>query len=272
MNILCKHTKKQWVAFLIMGSAAFLLLSCNSKRDAAPVNPEAVVSMRSDTLAMMVSKNGLKSYFFEAPLMEEYSFAKEPYVKYPAGVSVKKFRDSTEIVESTLRANEAIYYKKRGIWMASGNVIATGSGSTLYTEQLFWDEKTDRIYSNVDTRVKDQDGEHFGEGLESDASLKKWVFRNYEGTIALETAPNEGGMEEAANVGSGSMGSNESGGSGSGTKDEAPNSGSSAGSASVLTPAKQAVQTKPITPQAKPLINTQKKSSSAGRPAVKSAE
>lgn len=265
------------MAFLFVGSAAFLLSSCNSKKDAAQVNPETIISMRSDTLSMMVSKNGLKSYFFEAPLMEEYNFAREPYVKYPAGVFVKKFRDSTEIVESTLRANEAVYYKKRALWMASGNVIATGSGSTLYTEQLFWDEKTDRIYSNVDTRVKDQDGEHFGEGLESDASLNKWVFRNYEGTIAVETEPNEGGVD-VINAGSGSMGSNDngssgdSGGNGSGVNGVTSNPATSAGGNSSQAPVKQTESQAKSVRTSTSSVTTTKTPSSAKRPSAKSAE
>lgn len=168
-----------------------MLLSCKKQSHAGRVNPEAVVTMKSEDLGMTVSRNGLKSYRFVTPLMEQYDLASDPYTKYPNGIYVETFQDSTEIVESTLKANEAIYYQKRKLWMASGNVIATGSGNTLYTEQLFWDEKTDRVYSNVKVRVVDQDGEHHGEGFESDVNFETWVMRDYEGTLVLDTTPSE---------------------------------------------------------------------------------
>lgn len=177
-------------AFLIAGSAVFLL-SCKQEKKMRAVNPETLVTMRSEDLSVTVSKNGLKSYHFTTPLMQQYGLAAEPYTKYPQGVFVETFQDSTEVVESTLRANEAINYEKRDLWLANGDVVASGSGNTLYTEQLFWDAKTDRVYSNVRVKVVDKDGEHYGEGFESDKGLKSWMFREYEGTIAVDTAPNE---------------------------------------------------------------------------------
>ena len=82
--------------------------------------------------------------------------------------------------------------------MASGNVVESGSGNTLYTEQLFWDAKTDRIYSNVSVKVIDANGIHHGEGLLSDKNLEQWEFMDYEGTISFETAPNEVSESEEA--------------------------------------------------------------------------
>lgn len=185
------------VAFLVAGSAA-LLLSCKGDSHGEKVNTETLVTMRSENLGMRVSKNGQKSYFFTASLVETYGLAREPYTKYPQGVFVETFRDSTDVVESTLKADEAISYDDRDLWMASGNVVATGSGNTFYSEQLFWDAKTDRIYSNVHCRVEDGDGVHFGTGLVSDSSLENWEFLDYEGSIAVDLAPNEDGAYDVA--------------------------------------------------------------------------
>lgn len=194
---------KYVIVFLVMGNA-FLSFSCKSRKTSEEINEEAVVTMRSENLTMTVSSNGLKSYHFTTPLMEQYGLSRDPYTRYPEGVFVETFQDSTEIVESTLRANEAIYYDKRDLWMASGNVVASGSGNTLYTEQLFWDAKTDRIYSNVSVKVIDANGIHHGEGLLSDKNLEQWEFMDYEGTISFETAPNEVvESEEAVDMGQG---------------------------------------------------------------------
>ncbi len=186
------------------GRAALALLfsavsfaSCRGGGKSEELNPETLVTLRSDTLTMVVSRDGLKSYCFSTLVQEYYGQATEPYSRYPEGVYVEKYKDSTEMVESTLRANEAINYEKRDLWMATGDVVATGSGLTMYTEQLFWDAKTDRIYSYVGVRVVDADGEHFGEGFESDSQLQHWVFQDYIGSMAVDTTPMEEEPAEA---------------------------------------------------------------------------
>lgn len=188
MNGLQTYIRKG-VAFLAIAGNAALFFACRPEQKPAPVNPETLVTMRTEDLTMVVSRNGLKSYYFETPLREQFGEARDPYDRYPDGIFVQTYQDSTEVVESTLRADRAIYYSKRDLWMASGNVVASGSGNTLYTEQLFWDAKTDRVYSNVKVRVEDANGIHFGEGIESDKGLESWVFHEYEGTLAVDTAP-----------------------------------------------------------------------------------
>ena len=50
------------------------------------------------------------------------------------------------MVESTLRADEAINYEKRDLLDGERACGRFGSGNTLYTEQLFWDAKTDSLF------------------------------------------------------------------------------------------------------------------------------
>ena len=195
MNGLRRHIEKGVAFLMIVGNAA-LSFACRPEKKSEPVNPEMLVTMRTEDLTMVVSRNGLKSYYFETPLREQFGEARDPYDRYPEGIFVQTYQDSTEVVESTLRADRAIYYSKRDLWMASGNVVASGSGNTLYTDQLFWDAKTDRVYSNVKVRVEDANGIHFGEGIESNKGLESWVFHEYEGTMAIDTTPYTGGGQE----------------------------------------------------------------------------
>ena len=86
-----------------------------------------------------------------------------------------------------LTANYAIYYENRKLWEAKGDVVVVKSdGKTLYTQQLFWNAKTQRIYSNVDTKIVQNEGGNVfqGEGFSrtkpsrsgvSAASRGKWM-------------------------------------------------------------------------------------------------
>ena len=104
----------------------------------------------SEHLTMTNTENGRKSYVFTAPLVEGYSLAKEPYQEFRKGVDIVTYqKDSIGAVDATLTANYAIHYGNRKLWEAKGNVVVKKSnGQELYTQQLFWNEKTRRIWSN----------------------------------------------------------------------------------------------------------------------------
>ena len=180
------------VALLILGSA-ISLLSCNSAPTSQPYNPETLITMEGDTVTMAQRENGRLKYAMKAPLMESYGMAREPYTEYRKGIYVETYQDSVEIIQSTLRADYAINNEKLQVWRAQGNVVATGeNGRILYTEQLFWNEKTRRIYSNVTSTVIEGEDIFVGERFESDDKFENWIFLNYTGKVTVE-------MEEQGN-------------------------------------------------------------------------
>ena len=152
------------VALLIAGSA-ILLYSCDKESVAEEPNDEALMTEYSEHLTMTNTENGRKSYVFTAPLVEGYSLAKEPYQEFRKGVDIVTYqKDSTGAVDATLTANYAIHYGNRKLWEAKGNVVVKKSnGQELYTQQLFWNEKTRRIWSNVDSKIVEESGNSYAD-------------------------------------------------------------------------------------------------------------
>ncbi len=167
------------------------MFSCGNGDSGGEVNAETLMTQKSDTLTLIYSENGVKQYRFYTPLMERYELAREPYMEFRYGIDIVTY-DSLDNPESTLVSDYAIYYENRKLWEARGNVVATGQDDrTLYTQQLFWDQQTGRVYSNVDSKVV-QDGDVFiGEGFESDDKFQNWTFRNYVGRITVDTTPTQ---------------------------------------------------------------------------------
>ena len=184
------------VASLLGG--ATLLFSCSGKKKPAEVDLEKLITQQSDTLTMIYTKNGQKDYRFSTPLMERYELAREPYMEFRYGINIITF-DSLGNEASNLIADYAIYYENRELWEARGNVEGTGEdGRKLYTQQLFWDEKTDKVYSNVDCKVVDGLDVFVGEGFESDSEFKDWVFRESEGRMWVDVSEDEESKADSA--------------------------------------------------------------------------
>ncbi len=99
-----------------------------------------------------------------------------------------------------LTANYAIYYENRKLWEAKGDVVVRKwDGKELYTQQLFWNERTKRIYSNVDSRFVDGTrGVFVGEGFESDDQFDDWQLRYQRSRMEVEMKEGEAADSTAA--------------------------------------------------------------------------
>ena len=180
---------------LSMTGSAILLFSCAGK-DAGHTSgsDEALMTEYSEDLSVVMSQNGRRSYHFVTPLLEGYSLGREPYREFRTGVKFTTYQnDSLTTVDAVLTANYAIYYENRELWEAKGNVVVEKSdGKTLYTQQLFWNARTKKIYSNVDSKIVQNNGRDvfIGEGFESDEEFKDWRFRRMKGRMEVEMKQN----------------------------------------------------------------------------------
>ena len=178
------------VALLTLGSA-ILLYSCSGREQKQDDN-ETLLTQQSDSLTIIQTAEGKRDYVFETPLMERYELAREPYMEFRKGIEITTFDDSTGLEASHLVADYAIFFEKRELWEAKGNVVAKNvDGQVLYTQQLFWNQKTHRIYSDVDSKVVQGDDVFIGEGFESDDRFEKWSFRKFTGKLTVDTAVTE---------------------------------------------------------------------------------
>jgi hypothetical protein len=70
---------------------------------------------------------------------------------------------------------------------AKNNVVLSNSaGERLNTEHLIWDQKEDRIYSEVFTRITSPDKVIYGEGFESTPDFSKYRILKIKGIIQLK--------------------------------------------------------------------------------------
>ena len=174
------------MALLLLGSA--LLFSCKEEKKVVDESLDTIMTEKSQNLTIVVSENGRKSYRFTTPLLEGYTLGRDPYREFRKGVKIITYQDdSLTTVNATLESNYAIYYENRKLWEAKGNVrIVKHDGTKVFTQQLFWNSTTKRIYSNVDTKIVTADDTHLTEGFESDEDMIELNFRHWKGKMMMK--------------------------------------------------------------------------------------
>ncbi len=60
-------------------------------------------------------------------------------------------------------------------------MVVSDSGETLFTEELLWNNKLQKIISEVDVMITTETDTLYGIGFESDAGLSSWTIKKPKG-------------------------------------------------------------------------------------------
>ena len=111
----------------------------------------------------------------------------QPALIFSDHLDVYFYNDSSEL-QSTLMADYASIDEENKIMMAQNNVVLISSDNKqLETDELLWDEKKNKIYT--DKRVKITTGKEviFGEGFTSTPDFKEYSITKIHGTFDFAT-------------------------------------------------------------------------------------
>lgn len=170
-----------------MGSV--LLLSCGEQVVEQDVlDPETTPTQVSHNHKVLETKNGKRSFQLETPLIEKFDEAKEPYWQFPKGVKTQGYQENVDSIESEIVADYARYDVNKDLWEARGNVVVTNfkDDRVVYTDQLFWDKKLKKIYTDKPARILDKGNTHRGVGFSADEKFQSWQFHKGKGRLEVD--------------------------------------------------------------------------------------
>lgn len=167
--------------------SALLLFSCNKKIDKIP-NAE-ILSLPSVTVRnfrSVYSDSGKIQLVLRSDLMEEYQKKDEPYMEFREGILVTYFEGNSDSI-GFVASRYARYNEKTKLWELRDSVVVVNeTNDKLETEQLFWDQEKDRIFTEKFVKITNEDQTVLGSGFESDSKLTTRVIKNVTATIYLK--------------------------------------------------------------------------------------
>ncbi|OFX43160.1 MAG: LPS export ABC transporter periplasmic protein LptC [Bacteroidetes bacterium GWA2_30_7] len=137
-------------------------------------------------IEVLYSEDAVVQLKLTAPVLEHYNDEEEPFVLFPKGIHVYFFNSKKEI-ESELQANYAKYFEKKKLWEARDDVRTINEKCDLLnTEQLFWNENKETIYSDKFVKITTAEEVLFGDGFESNQNFTKYQIKKLKGVISLK--------------------------------------------------------------------------------------
>lgn len=180
-------TAAPWVAVMLL----FLTLACSGEhKEVVEVtfDPETTYTMKTTGVISLISDSGVTRYRANAREWLVYGKAQEPYWYFPKGIYVEKF-DSLFQTEASIVADTAYYYDKQGLFQFVGQVeVKSLQGERFETEELFWNQKEDKVYSDRFIRIEQEDKIITGVGFESNQNMTRYTIRESRGVFPVDTS------------------------------------------------------------------------------------
>jgi len=162
-----------------------------SERDSLPV-------LATYDVNTLISDSGVIRYRIIADEWLVFDKKNPSFWAFEKGVYLEQF-DLDFNIEADIKADTAYYYDKDRLWELRGGVaIKNLKGERFDTELLFWNERTQRVYSDKYIRIEQPDRIVTGEGFESNQQMTDYIiykpggiFYVKEDVVEEETAPTD---------------------------------------------------------------------------------
>ena len=167
----------------VLPCIAISLLSCNQSDLKEPLIYDGPLRVGENVELDYTEDNRVKVKM-TAPMALEFENGDN---EFPEGIYLE-FYDETGKLESTLRANEAYYFKKDHLWRGRGKVEVKnlGKNEQLNTEELFWKPADEKIYTDKFVTIRQQSDVIYGQGLEAKQDMSDYIIKKPEGEFAVE--------------------------------------------------------------------------------------
>lgn len=163
--------------------------SCDGKAKAigdAITERDSLPMMQTMGVTTLISDSGVTRYRVNTEEWLVFDRKKPSYWAFEKGVYVEQF-DSIFNIEASIKADTAYYYDKERLWKLIGNVdIQNRKGERFNTELLYWNEATQKVYSDKFIRIEQPDRIITGHGFDSNQQMTVYVIRNIEGIFYVE--------------------------------------------------------------------------------------
>lgn len=147
------------------------------------------ISMQEDKatdVTFYYSEKGKVSAIMHAKEFIRNETANPPYTDIKKGMKVEFLNDSLEIT-STLTAKSARYYETEGNVIVRDSVsVVNKKGERLNTEELIWNQKLQKFYTEKKVKITTPTNILYGDGLEANSSFSWYKITNIRGTVAVD--------------------------------------------------------------------------------------
>jgi LPS export ABC transporter protein LptC len=171
--------------YIIIILFSILLSSCgNTDKEIEEIKPyEGAIQEAEDMILYRSEGATLRTKLVTPKFLEFINGDRE----FPEGLYIE-FYDEEGKLTTTLKANEAKYFKIEDHWRGRGDVeiINIENKEQLNTEELYWKPSEERMFTEKFVTIKLPDQVLYGTGLEAKQDFSEYTIKQPEGEFYID--------------------------------------------------------------------------------------
>lgn len=137
-------------------------------------------------ITTLISDSGITSYRITTPHWLLYDKGNPPHWEFPEGIYLEKFDEQLE-VNAWLKSDYAYYNEQAQTWHLTGNVHAMNmEGEQFETPELWWNQNTQRIYSDSAITITREATIIKGVGFNSNQTMSEYTILRPTGIFPIK--------------------------------------------------------------------------------------
>lgn len=150
---------------------------------------ELTPTMATTDVTTLISDSGYTRYKITTPNWLMFEDASEPFWKFPVGLELEQY-DADMNPESNVICDSATYFSRMRLWRLDGNVVMVNTlRDSFLTQQLFWDQNSQKIYSDSFIHIVRSDRIIEGYGFESTQNMMEYTVHKPTAILPAERRP-----------------------------------------------------------------------------------
>jgi LPS export ABC transporter protein LptC len=151
---------------------------CDKKIETIPKTDFLVLpSYTARNFQTTLTDSGLVQLVMYSPLLEKYDNRDFPYTEFTQGIKVVFYEGKKDPIASVV-SKYAKYTQTNNVWELKDSVVVINENNEkLETELLYWNQQSDKIYTDRFVKVTSGNDVILGYGLESDSHLRNRVIK-----------------------------------------------------------------------------------------------
>ena len=177
-----------FVLLLLLASAACKQTSDKSSQEEQleEVKEVDIRAMMTRDVSTLISDSGVTQYRITTPQWDVFERSSRPRWYFPEGLHVEKF-DSLYQTDASIKADTGYFFTDKKLWRLVDNVrVVNQLGDQIETEELFWDQRKKKIYSDKFIHIQKEESIIEGYGFESNESMTQYVIRTPSGIFPVK--------------------------------------------------------------------------------------
>ena len=183
---------------LLMLIVAVAVIACREEVKSVvhrETDPELVPTVTSRNVKTLISDSGVTQYRITTKLWYIYSQAAKPYWYFPEGLYLEQFDDNFKTAAS-IQCDSAKFFDDKKLWRLDGNVrIWNVNKELILTNQLFWSQREQKVYSDSFIHIEKADRTLEGYGFTSNERMTTYTLHRPSGIFPYDESRTTGGRQ-----------------------------------------------------------------------------